>query len=305
MEHVLIARFGKVYRREVEEGGYQSKHHEKSLKEGYVVEEAYIKPSLPVTFPRPGPLSRAAYLSFVLLSLLPLTIPATLGLGYLPMGLLFLAGVKATYVGGAALVASFASGCLSNCTYLQPPKPVFKICFSWLSSVANFKILDGAAGKRIGDASLLETSSESLAGGLACWVLILGLAPCVVYSTWASVAPVNALEAFGVAYTSLLALKLDWWRLLPSFAKIRAIIDDPEGVITDLLQHLSNALAFVNFDPSYYMQGMTSLDAFNAVLALLRLLAVYGRKAFAALDTLRTLLQGNEGASDGTVSVAN
>jgi hypothetical protein len=53
------------------------------------------------------------------------------------------------------------------------------------------------------------------------------------------------------------------------------------------------------------MQGMTSLDAFNAVLALLRLLAVYGRKAFAALDTLRTLLQGNEGASDGTVSVAN
>jgi hypothetical protein len=108
--------------------------------------------------------------------------------------------------------------------------------------------------------------------------------------------------AYEYSFHNLLALRVDWTDLLPSLDQVRAILDDPEAAFTEVLGRVANAVSFANFDPSYYMEGMGQLDAFSMVLSFLRLLAVYGRKAFAAIDTLRALMR-REQATDGTVQV--
>ena len=55
-----------------------------------------------------------------------------------------------------------------------------------------------------------------------------------------------------------------------------------DHAVTDLLTRVGNVISMANFDPSYFMQGMDQLSAFDAVLSFLKLLAVGGRRAFAA-----------------------
>ena len=247
---------------------------------------------------------------FRILSLLPLAIPVVVGPAFVPLGLLSLGFAKLTYWCGDQLVVCTEHGGLASCECLKPIASLIKTCFGWLSSVSKFGILDGAAGKRIGDdLSASETGSQCLAGGLACWFLVLSIAPAVIFDAWG-----DAVEAGGgvltkqvaVAYEysfhNLLALRVDWTDLLPSLDQVRAILDDPEAAFTEVLGRVANAVSFANFDPSYYMEGMGQLDAFSMVLSFLRLLAVYGRKAFAAINTLRALMR-REQATDGTVQV--
>ena len=109
------------------------------------------------------------------------------------------------------------------------------------------------------------------------------------------------MNAIAVAYThsygSLLSLQIRWPSLLPSLKRLAEIFEQPWAEFTQLLESLANVLQFVNFDPSYFLRSASALSAVNFVLGLLKLLATYSSKAFAAVDTcftvLRTVLRGN------------
>ena len=112
---------------------------------------------------------------------------------------------------------------------------------------------------------------------------------------WAS----TAQDAVSIAYThtldALLALHLKWPELLPSLADVIAILEDPFSALNTGNERAIEAASSIQFDPLLFIQGAEALATVNFALAVLKVLATYGREAFAVVDTLRQFLVGGKG----------
>ena len=114
--------------------------------------------------------------------------------------------------------------------------------------------------------------------------------------------------AYAAAFEMFATLQIDWDGLLPSFDRVFALLSDPAAVLTDLLQRLANVT--LRLDPDYFAEGVQMLNALNLCLSLLKLVATYGRKLFALIDTAKAVLKLGVGyapaseGGDGTVQVS-
>ena len=111
--------------------------------------------------------------------------------------------------------------------------------------------------------------------------------------------------AYTNSFAAALSLRLDFSALLPSFDALIEVLGDPLDALSALVEHVSHMSIYVEFDPSYFARNMEALSALNLVLGVLKLLAVYGQKAFALYDAVKSALAGGGGGDDddGTVQV--
>ena len=97
--------------------------------------------------------------------------------------------------------------------------------------------------------------------------------------------------AYAYVLESVLTFRFRWPSLLPSLEMLGAVLNDPGGAIEELLTYLGSVVRFVNFDPEYFMRGIDTLSAVNFALSLLKLLATYSSKAFAAVEAAFRAMQ--------------
>ena len=131
------------------------------------------------------------------------------------------------------------------------------------------------------------------------------------------------------AFAVLRLLRIDWSAPLASVsAFVTTFLGDPLATAQDVLDQLSEFLTdplapvqevieaaadmtrYLEIDPSYFAEKAAALDVLNVALGVLKLLAIYGRKAFAVFDAVHDLLWMHkllggeeEDAEDGTVQV--
>ena len=114
--------------------------------------------------------------------------------------------------------------------------------------------------------------------------------------------------AYAASFESFATLQVNWDGLLPSFDRMFALLSDPAAVLTDLLQRLANVN--LRLDPDYFAEGVRMLYALNLCLSVLKLIATYGRKFFALVDTAKAFLRVGVGYApasdngDGTAQVS-
>ena len=142
-----------------------------------------------------------------------------------------------------------------------------------------------------------ETSISTLAGSVACLLGGVALSPVIAYAVWtATDRLVNATSkppwqvCYADSFANLLTLRIDWSNLLPPLDEIFDFLQDPVPVLEELLQALASITRFLEFDPSYFVENIAALNLVNVVLGLLKVVATFGNKLFAALDALHSLM---------------
>ncbi|EOD29784.1 hypothetical protein EMIHUDRAFT_113574 [Emiliania huxleyi CCMP1516] len=89
--------------------------------------------------------------------------------------------------------------------------------------------------------------------------------------------------------------------------RLAEIAADPLAPVREVVEVVANMSRYLEIDPSYFVEHSAALDVLNVSLGLLKLLATYGRKAFALYDVVLRLFRGDneEGdeEDDGVVQV--
>eukprot|EP00966_Prymnesium_polylepis_P237809 5500344-Prymnesium_polylepis.2 len=224
------------------------------------------------------------------------------GLGFMPLGLLFLLVVKVTYRVGfwlAALIEEHrideghdGESCRSKLGDLA------SILFSWMGYIGRYEFLYGAVRSTSPSRTYSENDPATLAGSLACGWLMLSLAPILVYSAWAtgerlSYEDADERTAFhrDVAYANTLHFDgIDWHIVLPSWTELASTVSelatDWEGYITDAIDAIASIDDWVEFDPTYYLKTTSSFEALGVVLLVVKAGVAYTNRAWTAIDLL-------------------
>jgi hypothetical protein len=106
------------------------------------------------------------------------------------------------------------------------------------------------------------------------------------------------------SFAAIIELHIEWSSLLPPLDELLQLLSDPLPSLQEAVDTVANITRYIEFDPSYFAESAATLSVVNVGLGLLKLLATYGRKAFALFDTMRSLLgQGETDEDDGTVQV--
>jgi len=89
--------------------------------------------------------------------------------------------------------------------------------------------------------------------------------------------------------------------------RLAEIVADPLAPVREVVEVVANMSRYLEIDPSYFVEHSAALDVLNVSLGLLKLLATYGRKAFALYDAVLRLFRGEKGEGneedDGVVQV--
>ena len=80
--------------------------------------------------------------------------------------------------------------------------------------------------------------------------------------------------------------------------RLAEIAADPLAPVREVVEVLANMSRYLEIDPSYFVEHSAALDVLNIALGLLKLLATYGRKAFALYDVVLRLFRGEKGEDD-------
>ena len=190
----------------------------------------------------------------------------------------------------------------------------------------SFAPLDGVARKTTATGGAAQTSYETLAAGL--WVLALAFAfaSSSIYSAWMEegAVPGSFVELFGIrwmhspgslaelhgvifahSFEDVLAFEWCLPDLLSSLVHLRALVlklvDDPTGVVMEFVRRLGDVASLIDFDAAYFLESAQALGTLNVFLTGVKMLATYGRQAFAALDAIS--VSGGPGMVDGAVQL--
>ena len=368
-----------------------------------------------------GWLSPAMLAKFTLGGLLAL--PILPNLVYLPLGGLFLAFVKLSFAAGRRSLHLIDSTDTLNWARWKQLEALTKTAaaatkpaISWLAPLGSLKLSSGMS-MVVQGLPYTETSLSTLAGGLACVLGCLALAPLVAYGTWAAEqgrleptydvedSVVDAVQArlwmlwllvatpvllfaldyhsgfdlifkrcekggiylsltsepdlnvrltiyiipylltlgvavfftsqddsyieriiwhaqvvYGDSFAFLAKLQLDVSGLQPFVDSVMAdmvafmgdplgaaqrvadrlaeIATDPLAPVREVVEAVANMSRYLEIDASYFVEHSAALDVLNVALGLLKLLATYGRKAFALYDVVLGLISGEKKEGD-------
>ena len=137
-------------------------------------------------------------------------------------------------------------------------------------------------------------------------VLGLFFAPCLIIFISLATQTAGDRERIAVAYASsfeaFTSLQFEWDGVLPSFDALVELLSEPAAALARISETIANMGSYLEYRPSYFVDGMQATTALNWVLIFVKLLATYGRKVFATVDYAKALLRswgGYEAASDG------
>lgn len=141
---------------------------------------------------------------------------------------------------------------------------------------------------------------------------------CAIVAVGALLTLLTAVEVrqrTAIAYASSLevvsTMAFNWDGVLPSFEELAELLSDPVTAISDLFERLSDMSRYFEFDSRYFLKGAQATNALQLALGFVKLVAVYGRKLFALIDTARAILEswgGYKSANrdddlDGTIQI--
>ncbi|EOD34348.1 hypothetical protein EMIHUDRAFT_98740 [Emiliania huxleyi CCMP1516] len=81
-------------------------------------------------------------------------------------------------------------------------------------------------------------------------------------------------------------------------ARLAEIAADPLAPVREVVEAVANMSRYLEIDASYFVEHSAALDILNIALGLLKLLATYGRKAFALYDVVLGLFSGEKEEGD-------
>ena len=247
------------------------------------------------------------------------------GFVYLPFGIAFLIFVKLAYWCGHCLLNSLKVDESKQIVWksewmarspLSALAGLVNITLGWLGQAAKHHFFAGGVlrNERHGMAERGETRFATFANGLACYLFALFFSHASLYHAWVAsdvLAPIDTSSAnrwgivYGHALEPILTFRLNFEVMIPSWAEIQGVLDDLPTALESALQRAADIWNYVDFDPTYFLEGAKEAASLNIVLSFLRVIAVYGVKAFGALDLAKIMLVHREKdekeSGDGTV----